>query len=70
MFRRSDLALATFKQTSILQLAAGERVRSKGPSRKIKEERITKIEDKFDAGDYIIYTLVEYLSAICRWVGF
>ena len=37
----------------------------KGPSRKRKEERIKKIEDKFDAGDY--YTLIEYLSA---WVGF
>ena len=34
---------------------------SKGPSKKRKEERIKKIEDKFDAGDY---TLVEYLSAI------
>ena len=39
----------------------------KGPSRKRKEERMKKIEDKFDAGDY---TLVEYLSVISRWVGF
>ena len=36
-------------------------VRSKGTKR--KEERI---KDKFDAGDY---TLVEYFSAISRWVG-
>ena len=35
-------------------------VRSKGPSRKRKDERIKKIEDKFDAGNC---TLVEYLSA-------
>ena len=41
-------------------------VRSKGPSRKRKEKRIQKIEDKFDAGGYI---LVEYLSTISRWVG-
>ena len=53
-------------EVSILQLAAGGTVRSKGPSRKRKEERIKKIEDKFDAGDYSI----EYLSAISRWVGF
>ena len=39
-------------------------VRSKGPSRKRKEERM---KDKFDAGDY---DLVEYFSAISRWVGF
>ena len=51
--------------SSILQLAAGRTVRSKGPSRKRKEEII---EDKFDAGDY--YDLIEYLSAISRWVGF
>ena len=37
----------------------------KGPSRKRKEERIKKIEDKFDAGYY--YTLI---GAISRWVGF
>ena len=43
-------------EASILQLAAGGTVRSKGPSRKRKEERIKKIEDKFDAGDY--YTLI------------
>ena len=42
-------------------IAAGGTVRSKGPSRTRKEERIKKIEDKFDAGDY---TLVEYFSAI------
>ena len=56
-------------EASILQLAAGTTVRSKGPSRKRKEERVKnlKMEDKFDAGDYI---LVEYLSAISRWVGF
>ena len=48
-------------EASILQLAAGGTVRSKGPSRKRKEERI-KMEDKFDARDY--YTLIEYLSAI------
>ena len=53
-------------EASILQLAAGETVRSKGPSRKRKEERMKK-EDKFDAGDY---TLIEYLSAVSRWVGF
>ena len=41
-------------------------VRIKGPSRKRKEKRIQKIEDKFDAGGYI---LVEYLSTISRWVG-
>ena len=52
---------------SILQLAAGGTVRSKGPSRKRKEERIKKTEDKFYARDY---TLIEYLSAISRWVGF
>ena len=38
-------------------------VRSKRPSRKRKKERI---KNKFDAGDY---TLVEYFSAISRWVG-
>ena len=54
-------------EASILQLAAGGTLRSKGPSRKRKDERIKKIEDKFDAGDY---TLIEYLSAISRWVGF
>ena len=56
--------------SSILKLAAGRTVRSKGPSRKRKEQIIKKIEDKFDAGDY--YNLIEYLSAIsrCRWVGF
>ena len=54
-------------EVSILQLAAGGTVRSKGPSRKRKEERIKKIEDKFDTGDY---TLVEYLSARSRWIGF
>ena len=54
-------------EPSILQLAVGETVRSKGPSRKRKEERIKKIEDKLDTGDY---TLVEYLSAISRWFGF
>ena len=56
-------------EASILLLAAGTTVRCKGPSRKRKEERIKnlKIEDRFDAGDYI---LVEYLSAISRWVGF
>ena len=54
-------------EASILQLAAGGTVRSKEPSRKRKEERI-EIEDKFDAGDY--YTLIEFLSAISRWVGF
>ena len=53
-------------EANILQLAAGETVRSKGPSRKRKEERM-KTEDKFDAGDY---TLIEYLSAVSRWVGF
>ena len=53
-------------EANILQLAAGEAVRSKGPSRKRKEERM-KTEDKFDAGDY---TLIEYLSAVSRWVGF
>ena len=53
-------------EASILQLAAGETVRSKGPSRKRKEERM-KTEDKFDAGDY---TLIEYLSAVSKWVGF
>ena len=42
-------------------------MRSKGPSRKRKEERIKKTEDKFYARDY---TLIEYLSAISRWVGF
>ena len=47
-------------EASILQLAAGGTM-SKGPSRKRKEERIKKIENKFDAGDY---TLIEYLSAI------
>ena len=36
-------------EASILQLAAGGTVRSKGPSRKRKEERIKKIEYKFDA---------------------
>ena len=54
-------------EASILQLAAGGTVSSKGPSRKRKEERIKKIEDKFDARDN---TLVEYLSALSRWVGF
>ena len=54
-------------EVSILQFAAGGTVRSKGPSRKRKEERIKKIEDKFDTGDY---TLVEYLSARSRWIGF
>ena len=39
-------------EASILQLAAGGTVRSKGPSRNRKEETIKKIEDKFDAGDY------------------
>ena len=39
-------------EASILQLAAGGTVRSKGPSRKRNEERIKKIEDKFDAGDF------------------
>ena len=46
-------------EASILQLAAGRAVRSKGPSRKRKErknkeekkEKIKKIEDKFDAGN-------------------
>ena len=52
-------------EASILQLAAIGTVRSKGPSRKRKEERI-KIGDKFDAGDY---TLLEYLNAVSRWVG-
>ena len=54
-------------EANILQLAAGRTLRSKGPSRKRKEKRIIKIEDKFDAGDY---TLIEYLRAISRWVGF
>ena len=54
-------------EASILQLAAIGTVRCKGPSRKRKEERIKKIEDKFDAGDY---TLIEYLGAVSRWVGF
>ena len=54
-------------EVSILQLAAGGTVRSKGPSRKRKEERIKKIEDNLDTGDY---TLVEYLSARSRWIGF
>ena len=54
-------------EASILQLAAGGTLRSKGVSRKRKEERIKKIEDKSDAGDY---TLIEYLGAISRWVGF
>ena len=56
-------------EASILQLAARGTVRSKGPSRKRKEERTKnfKMEDKFDAGDY---TLVEYLSVVSRWVGF
>ena len=53
-------------EANILQLAAGEAVRSKGPRRKRKEEGM-KTEDKFDAGDY---TLIEYLSAVSRWVGF
>ena len=54
-------------EASILQLAAGGTVRSKGPSRKRKKERIKRLEDEFDAGDY---TLVEYLSAVSRLVGF
>ena len=41
---------------SILQLAAGRTVISKGPSKKRKEERI-KMEDKFDGGDYILAQL-------------
>ena len=53
-------------QASILQLASGGIVRHKGPHRKRNEE-IKNMEDKFDAGDYI---LVDYLSAISRWVGF
>ena len=44
-------------------MEAGGTVRSKGSSRKRKEE-MKKMEDKGD------YTLVEYLSAISRWVGF
>ena len=55
-------------EASILQLATGRTVRSKGSSRKREEERTRKIEDKFDAGDY--YTLIEYLSGISRWLGF
>ena len=51
-------------EVSFLQLAAGGTMRSKGPSRKRKKERIN-LEDKFDAGDY---SLVEYLAS--RWVGF
>ena len=47
--------------------AAGGTVRSKEPSRKRKKERIKRLEDEFDAGDY---TLVEYLSAVSRLVGF
>ena len=35
-------------EASILQLAAGGTVRSKGPSKKRKEEGLKKIEDKFD----------------------
>ena len=42
-------------------------MRSKGPSRKRKEERLKKTEDKFDAGDY---TIVEYLSAVSRRLFF
>ena len=38
-------------EASILQLAAGGAVRSKGTSRKRMEERKKKIEDKFDEGD-------------------
>jgi len=37
-------------ETSILQLNCCRRNSEKGPSRKRKEERIQKIEDKFDAG--------------------
>ena len=51
-------------EANILQLAAGRTVRRGQLSRRRKEERMKKIEDKFDAGDY---TLSEYLS---RWVGF
>ena len=54
-------------EASFLQLAAGGTVRSKEPSRKRKKERIKRLEEKFDAGDY---TLVEYLSAVSRLVGF
>ena len=54
-------------EASILQLASGGTLRSKGVSRKRKEERIRKIQEKFDEGDY---TIMEYLSASCRWVGF
>ena len=46
-------------EASIHQLAAGGAVKS----RKEKEKRIKKMEDKSDAGGY---TLVEYLSAISR----
>ena len=53
-------------EASILQLAAGGTVR-RGQAGREKKERIKKIEDKFDAGDC---TLVEYLSAISRWLGF
>ena len=57
-------------EASILQLAPGRTVRSKGTTMKRKKEKYKKnfkMEDKFDAEDY---TLVEYLSAISGWVGF
>ena len=54
-------------EASNLQLALGGTLGSKGVSRKRKEERIRKIQEKFDEGDY---TIMEYLSALCRWVGF
>ena len=53
-------------EASILQLASGGTLRSKGVSRKRKEERIRKIQEKFDEGDYTL----EYLGALYRWVGF
>ena len=54
-------------EASILQLASGGTLRSKGVSRKRKEERIRKIQEKFDKGDY---TLMEHLGALYRWVRF
>ena len=41
-------------EASILQLASGGTPRSKGVSRRRKEERIRKIQEKFDEGDYAI----------------
>ena len=57
-------------EASILQLAAGETVRSMGPSRKRKEERIQKIEDKFEfESSELVRIVVQHLYPGLRWIG-